>query len=61
MEIILLIMVVIIAIGLFAKPVPRPQIMYVPVEIATAQGGEVGCLPVIIIGLVILLAITALR
>ena len=47
-----------IAVALFLfRPAPQPQIMYVPVEVVNPQGGGLGCLPVIIIGLMVLLVL----
>ena len=50
------------AVALFLfRPAPQPQIMYVPVEVANPQGGGMGCLPVIVIGIMVLLALGVIR
>ena len=52
----------IIAVALFLfRPTPQPQIIYIPVEVAAPQGGGLGCLPVIIIGIILLLALGVIR
>jgi len=53
----LLLIIGIIAVALFLfRPAPPPQIMYVPVEVVTPQGGGLGCLlPIIFIALLLLL------
>jgi hypothetical protein len=61
MEIVLLIIGIVIVTVLFSKPAPQSHIIYVPIEVATAQSGGLGCLPVIIVGLIILLIVGAIR
>jgi len=58
----LLLIVGITAVAFFLfRPAPGPQIVYVPVEVATTQGGGLGCLPLIIIGIIVLLAMGVVR
>ena len=42
------------------RPAPRTQVIYVPVEVADERGG-LGCLPLIIVGIMVLLVLVALR
>jgi len=51
-----------IAVAMFLfRPASQPQIMYVPVEVVAPQGGGLGCLPVIVVGIVLLLALGVIR
>ena len=51
-----------VAVALFLfRPAPLPQIFYVPVEVAHPQGGGLGCLPVIVLGIVLLLVLGVIR
>jgi len=43
------------------RPAPRPEIIYVPIEIPEERGDGMGCLPMIIIGIVVLLALGIIR
>ena len=36
------------------RPAPRPQVIYVPIEVAEARG-KLGCLPLIVVGALALL------
>lgn len=42
------------------RPAPQPTIVYVPVEVAQERGG-LGCLPLLIIGALALLALVIVR
>lgn len=42
------------------RPAPRTQIVYVPVEVAAERGG-LGCLPLIVVGIVLLLGLELVR
>jgi len=58
----LLLIIGIVAVALFLfRPAPGPQIIYVPVEVATTPSAGLGCLPVIIIGLILLLALGVIQ
>jgi hypothetical protein len=57
--IIILIAVVLRLVVSALHPAPRPQIIYVPIEVATPQGGR-GCLPLIIVVIIVLLVLLAL-
>ena len=56
----LLLIIGIVAVALFLfRPAPGPQIIYVPIEVATPQGGQ-GCLPLIVVGIIVMLVLLAL-
>ena len=57
MEVMLLIIGIVVVLFLF-RSAPQAQIIYVSVEVAAPQGGR-GCLPVLIIGFILLLALFA--
>jgi hypothetical protein len=59
METVLLIIGIAVAALVLFHPAPRPQILYVPMEVAEPQGG-LGCLPLIIVGVLALLVLLAL-
>lgn len=59
MELVLLIGIA-VAVLLLLRPAPQPTIIYVPVEVAEARGG-LGCLPLLLIGALALLALGAVR
>ncbi len=61
MEVLLLIVGIAVVALLLFRPAPQAQIIYVPVEVAAPQGGGLGCLPVIIIGIILLLALGMIR
>jgi len=42
------------------RPAPRSQIIYVPIEIAEEPRGGLGCLPLIVAAILIVLALLAL-
>lgn len=42
------------------RPAPQPTIIYVPLEVAERRGG-LGCLPLIVVGVLALLALGVLR
>jgi len=54
METLLLIIGIAAAALLLVRPAPRPQIIYVPVEVVEERGG-LGCLPLIVVGIIMLL------
>jgi hypothetical protein len=56
----LLIIAGIAALALLFCPAPRTQVIYVPVEIAEERVG-LGCLPVILIGIVLIVAVVIIR
>ncbi len=43
------------------RPAPRTQVIYVPVEVADERGGGLGCLPLIVIAFLMLLALGVIR
>ena len=51
---------VVLLLGLM-RPTPTTQIVYVPVEVGTAPRGGIGCLPLVVIGLVLLVARGVIR
>jgi hypothetical protein len=56
----MLLIIGIVAVAFFLfRPAPQPQIIYVPIEVAAPQGG-LGCLPLIVSGLIILLVLLIL-
>jgi hypothetical protein len=58
METLLLLIGIIIAALVFIRPAaPRPQIIYVPVEVVEPRGSGLGCLPLLIVGVLALLAL----
>lgn len=58
----LLLIIGIIAVALFLfRPAAQPQIMYVPVEVVNTQGGGMGCLLPIIVGILLLLMLGVIR
>jgi len=59
MESLLLIIGIAAVALLLVRPAPRPQIIYVPVEVAEERGG-LGCLPLLVAGVLALLALLAL-
>lgn len=59
MDILLLIGIAALAVLLF-RPAPRPTIIYVPVEVVEERGGR-GCLPLIVVALLVLLALGVVR
>jgi hypothetical protein len=61
MEIVLLLIGIAIVAALFSKPAPQSHVVFIPVEVATAQSDGLGCLPVIVVGLIILLIAGAVR
>jgi len=57
----LLLIVGIAAVALFLfRPAPQAQIIYVPLEVAEERGG-LGCLPLIVVALLALLALGLIR
>ena len=56
METVLLIAGVIILTLIFSRRAPQPQVIYVPIEVANERTGS-GCLPLIMAGFLILLAL----
>jgi hypothetical protein len=56
--IVILIAVVLALVVSALRPAPRPQIIYVPIE-TPAQSGGLGCLPLIVVGLMALLVLLA--
>jgi hypothetical protein len=60
METLLLIIGVVVIALLVFRSAPRTQIIYVPVEVAEPQGG-LGCLPLIVVAVLVLLALGAIR
>ena len=60
METLLLIIGIAAAALLLVRPAPRPQIIYVPVEVVEERGG-LGCLPLIVIGVLVLLALGVIK
>jgi len=61
MEILLLIIGIIAVVLFLFRPASQPQIMYVPIEVTAPQSSGLGCLPVIIIGFIVLLALGVVR
>jgi hypothetical protein len=61
MEILLLIIVGSVAALLVFRPVPRTQIVYVPIEVAEEPQGGLGCLPQIVVAILVLLALGVIR
>ena len=61
MEVMLLIVGIAAVVLFLFRPAPQAQIMYVPIEVTNRQGGGLGCLTVIIIGLILLLALGVIR
>lgn len=59
METLLLIIGIVAVALLLIRPAPRPQIIYVPLEVADERGG-LGCLPLIVVGIMVLLVLVAL-
>jgi len=59
METLLLIIGIVAAALILFRPAPRPQIIYVPIEVAEERGG-LGCLPLIVVGVLALLVLLAL-
>jgi hypothetical protein len=60
MEILLLIIgIAALALVLF-RPAQQPQIIYVPVEVAESHSGGLGCLPLILGAVLVLLTLLAL-
>lgn len=60
METLLLIIGIAIAAMVFFRPAPRTQVIYVPVEVAEERGG-LGCLPLIIVAVLVLLALGVIK
>jgi hypothetical protein len=56
----LIIALVIVALVLF-RPAPRTQIIYVPMEVVEEPQGELGCLPLIVVAVLLLLALGVIR
>lgn len=46
---------------LLVRPTSQPQIMYVPVEVPTTQQGGLGCLPMIIVVIMVLLILGVIQ
>jgi hypothetical protein len=60
METVLLIIGVVALALVLVRPAPQPTIIYMPVEVAEARGG-LGCLPLIVGAVLVLLALGVLR
>lgn len=60
MDTLLLIMGGVALAVLLVRPAPQPTIIYMPVEVAEPRGG-LGCLPLIIVGVLVLLALGVVR
>jgi len=60
METLLLIIGIATAALLLVRPAPRSQIVYVPLEVAEERGG-LGCLPLIVVGIMVLLVLGVIR
>jgi hypothetical protein len=56
METILIIIVVAVAVALLlgGSEAPRPQVIYVPLTIEEPQGGNLGCLPLLVVAVLAL-------
>ena len=53
----LLLIIGLVAVALvLLRPTARPMIVYVPIEVAEAHGG-LGCLPLLVVALLVLLAL----
>ncbi len=61
MEILLLIIAGSVAALVLFRPAPRTQIVYVPIEVAEAPQGGLGCLPLLVVAILILLALGVIR
>jgi len=59
MDTLLLIIAIAAAALLLFRPAPQAQVIYVPVEVAEERGG-LGCLPLIVVGIMLLLLLVAL-
>ena len=56
MDTLLLIIGFVAAALVLLRPAPRPQVIYVPIEVTEARGG-LGCLPLIVVAVLVLLAL----
>jgi hypothetical protein len=61
METLLLIIGIVFVALILLRPTPRTHLIFVPVEVAEMQGGGLGCLPLIIIAILVLLALGMFR
>ena len=59
METLLIIVGIAIVLLLLFRPAPRRQVIYVPIEVTEERGSGLGCLPLIVIGLLALLVLLA--
>jgi hypothetical protein len=60
METMLIIGIVAIAALLLLRPAPQTQVIYVPLAVEEARGG-LGCLPLIVVGVLALLVIVGMQ
>jgi hypothetical protein len=61
METLLLIIGIMFVALILLRPAPRSQVIYVPIEVTEEHGGGVGCLVLIVVGIMMLLALGAIR
>jgi hypothetical protein len=61
MQTMLLIIAVALAAMVLFRPAPRSQVIYVPVEVSEECGEGLGCLPLIVVGIVVLVALGVIR
>jgi hypothetical protein len=61
MEIMLLIAVGIVVALVFSRRAPRTQIIYVPIEVVEESQGGLGCLPLLVVAILLLLALGVIR
>jgi hypothetical protein len=62
MDILLLLIGLIVAALVFFRPAaPRTQIVYVPVEVVEPRSSGLGCLPLVIAGVLALLALSVIQ
>jgi hypothetical protein len=54
-------LIAIIAALLAARPAPPPPIVYVPLAPDEAPTGTIGCMPLILLGILLILALGAIR
>jgi hypothetical protein len=59
MDMVLLIAVIVAGVALLLRPTPQAPIVYIPVEMAEPAQDGLGCLPLLILGVIALLVLAA--
>jgi hypothetical protein len=61
METLLLIVGIVFIVLMLLRSAPRSQVIYVPIEVTEEHSGGLGCLPLIVVGIMVLVALGVIR